>query len=316
MPLTNCITNTPRTHKVGISAAAAFGANPAITRQLLIESMNHQWTPEYAEDEGNNGTPWRASEGVRLAAERGSGAITLVPRADDLRFILPLLVGGTFAGSPPNELEPEFLCDFFSLQVDQKLIVSNFRGAKTANWSLTSSRSQPLLTLEWGIESSTHQRGAAGSFTGGLNFSTLPPFVHTSSTITIDGRVYAVDDVSIAGNNNLDLELFYNSVTRTDLPPGDQIITFTHTSPFDVAADGGLLDLGATSVAAQVLYTAAGGDLSLTIDFPALHAPVSTPVTPQGNTPVRYNGLQWTARSKGTGGTYEKPVKFTLDDTL
>jgi hypothetical protein len=142
------------------------------------------------------------------------------------------------------------------------------------------------------------------------------PFVHTASTVTIGGIVYKVDDVSVAGNNNLLTDIFYNSPTRTDLAMGNQTFTFTHTSPFDKSADLALLDLGATSVTGQIVYTAQGGALTLTIDFPALHAPVAVPTTPSGNSPVRYEGIQWTARTTGTGAGLVKPIKFTLDDTV
>lgn len=309
-----CITNVPRSHRVGISAPGAFEpASPlTITRALAVVNNSHTWTPQYVEDDGQRGNPWLSAEGVVYNRGQGSGSLTLRPRADDLRAILPLLIGGTWA---TNVLEPGIICDFFRLQADKSVAVFDHRDCKTNNWSLSSSSGQPVLQLEWNIESCKYVRTDAGTFTSGLSLSVQQPFVHTASTITIDGDVYKVDDISITGNNNLLADLFYNSQTRTDLPMGNQLFQFTHTSPFDKTADLALLDLGATSVAAQIVYTAGGGGLSLTIDFPALHAPVAVPITPAGNSAVRYEGIQWTARTTGAGTELVKPIKFTLDDT-
>lgn len=308
-----CITNVPRTHRVGISAPGQFEPVSPLTiiRALAVVSNSHTWTPQYVEDDGQRGNPWLSSEGVVYNRGQGSGAITMRPRADDLRVILPLLLGGTFSG---NLIEPDIICNFFRLQADKSVAVFDHLDCKTNNWSLSSSSGQPVLQLEWGIESCKFSRGNAGTFTSGLGLSVQQPFVHTASTITIDGDVYKVDDTSVTGNNNLVADIFFNSQTRTDLAMGNQVFQFTHTSPFDKTDDLALLDLGAASVAGQVVYTAAGGELRLTINFPALHAPVPVPITPAGNTPVRYQGIQWTARTKGAGAGLEKPISITLDD--
>ena len=157
----------------------------------------------------------------------------------------------------------------------------------------------------------------AGTFTPGLTKSVLQPFVHTSSTFTFGTDVFKVDDVSISVNNNLKKDRFYNCDTRIDLPPGDQDIQLTCTFPFDSPTrDVALLNLGANSITAQVVYTAMGGALSLTFDFEALHAPIPSPQTPSGENDVQLDGIVWTARyvrDPATGDLVE-PVKITLDD--
>lgn len=305
-----CITNHPRRHYIGVSVGGALDASTAITRKLAVVSNNHVWTPTYTEDDSHRGSPWFPSEGVVYDKGAGSGPVTLRPRADDFTAILPLLVGGTWTS---GELEPDLICNFFRLMADKAISVFTHNNCKTNSWTLSSSSGSPLLQLEWNIESTKFAKGAAGSFTSGLQFSNEPLFVHSRSTITIDGDVYKVDDVQIAGNNNLATDIYYNSQTRTDLAQGNQIFTFTHTSPFDTAGDVSLLDLGAASVSGSVEYVAgATGEYSLLIEFPALHAPVPTPITPAGNTPVRYEGLQWTARTVLDDTTVLKPIKFTL----
>jgi hypothetical protein len=318
MAAANCITNVPRKHKIAVSAGGAFAASTPKTmlRAFPVLQNNHVWTPEFVEDEGNRGSVWRASEGVVKNRESGSGNLSLIPRADDFTTLLPLLFGGTWA---TNLFTPEPLCDFFDFHAEKNVAVFQHRNCKTSQASLSSSTGSPLLSLDWGIESCNYERLAAGSFDDSLVFSEFQPFVHAGSTVTIDGTVYNVDDCQIAVNNSLVTDLFYNNTNRIDVPQGEQIITFTHSSPFDTAADLGLLDIGqaADSVAASVRYEAQGGALSLQFDFPALHAPVVTPVTPAGNTPVRYNGIQWRARTVGqvANGDYQEPFTVTLDAT-
>ena len=311
-----CITNMPHSHRVGISASGAFEAVTPLTivRALAIVSNSHVWTPEYVEDDGQRGNPWLSSSGVVYNRGVGSGPIVIRPRADELRHILPLLMGGTW---DDDVLEPGVICDFFRMQHDKSIAVFDYRDCKTNSWTLTSSSSQPILQLEWNIESCKMSRTNAGTFTSGLDLSVQQPFVHTSSTLVIDGTTYVCDDVSIAGNNNLLTDIFYNKTTRTDLAMGSQGFTFTHTLPFDKAGDLDLLDLGATSVAASIIYTANSGAFSLKFDFPALHAPVPVPVTPAGNSPVRYEGIQWTARTTvDEADEVIKPIKVTLVDAI
>lgn len=311
-----CVTNVPRSHRFGVTGLGDFDATNASAPSSVFRQITNglQTVPVYEQDEGHNGTPFYASEGVVKTSEAGTGSVTLQPRADELRIILPLLMGNTWNGNVfvPNV---DGYCDYFKAVKDMQVAVFEFLNVKTSQWSLSSSRSQSKLQLDWGMEACGSNRTGAGTFPA-LDFSTQPPFVHTSSTFTIDGRVIKVDDVQISGNNNLTSDLYYNSVTRTALPAGRGVYTFQATSPFDTDQDVAWLDIGSASVAATVVYTTASGALSLTIDFPALHPVIPTPQTPGGEQPVRFEQIVWTARSKGTGGSLEAPIKFTLDDLV
>jgi hypothetical protein len=311
-----CITNVPRSHKFGVTAFGDFNATNGTAVSSVFRQISNglSTTPVFEQDEGHNGTPFYASEGVVKTSEAGSGSVVLQPRADELRVILPLLLGGTFAG---NIIEPDIngYCQYFKASRDVKVAVFEFLNCKTSQWTLSSSRSQSKLQLDWGIEACGSARQAAGTFPV-LNFSTQPPFVHTSSTFTIDGRVVPVDDVQLSGNNNLTTDLFYNSVTRTALPAGRQMFTLTATSPFDTSLDLAWMDIASASVAASIVYTTASGTLSLTINIPAMHPVIPTPQTPAGEQPVRFEQIVWTARSKGTGGSYQAPIRFTIDDIV
>ena len=315
-----CTENTPQSHKIAISAADAFDADPSASLELGVIQNNHQWQRTFSEDDGNNGTPWRPSTGVALSMGQGTGSLTLRPRVSDLLTILPLLFGGSF-GTDHNgdalaadEMDSDFICDYFTLWSFMNTHVQKHENAKTNSATISSSKSSPILQLEWNIESCDYTQLANTAFPSGLTRNVEVPFVHTSSTFTVNSVTYPSDNCSISVNNNLVTDESYNSTTRTSLPPGDQVIQFTHTIPMTSAALP-LLSLDDASVAGQVVYTAADGDYVLTFDFPALHSPVPTPVTPSGNATVKMEGLQWTARSTDSSGDVVAPILITLEDT-
>lgn len=307
-------TNTPRTHKIGVSAAHAYLADgapvPVSVAEFAILQNNHQWNPTFVDDPGNNGTPHRQSEGVVGDKNAGTGSLSLIPRADDLRTLLPLIIGGAWA---VNVLEPDFICNFFTLEAFKGVSNHHHVNAKTSQATFSSSSTQPNLQLEWGIESCHHSRDT--TFTAALTRSAFQPFNHTKATLLLDSNPFDIDNIQLVINNNLTLDEYFNHTERTDLPMNEQAITLAHSSPYKSALDIALQDYGATSIAAQLEYVSAAGDLKLTIDLPALHAPVSTPVTPSGNTSVR-NEITWTARTIGSGASVTRPIKFTLDDVV
>lgn len=301
-----CVTNKGHRHQIGIKNGAAF----PVDYRMAPVSVNHVWTPTFAEDTGARGIGFKASEGVVYNTGKGSGPITIEPRPEDLRIILPLLLLGTFS---TNVIEPENLCTFFQFEHDAWAQRHRFGDCITNTWSLASSQRAPVLRLDWSFESKTFTQTSTAFPT--LQLSYQQPFVHKQSVVTIDGTAYKVDDLNISGNNSLETDLLYNSATRDDIPPGIQMFTLTHSSPFDDADGIALLNLGASSVEASVVYTS--GPYSLTIEFPALQSPVKSPVM-SGNQIVRHNGIQWEARSivdSVDDTIVHKPIKITLDDT-
>lgn len=302
-----CKTNRPHRHKIGIKNGTDF----PVTHRMAPVSVNHVWTPQHAIEEGMQGNPFEPSEGVVYDKGSGSGPIQIEPRPDNFREILPLLLLGTFS---TNTIVPAGACTDFIFEHDAWVQRHRFTGCITNTWSLTSSSRAPVLKLDWNFESKTFE--AVSTAFPSLNLSVLQPFVHTQAVLTIDGTVYPVDDVNITGNNNLDTGIFYNSPTRTDIPPGKQTFTFTHSAPFDDTDGAALIALGqsAAAVSASIVYTS--GAFSLTINFPAIQSPVKTPVMPAGNSVVRHQGIQWNARSEWdtVGSVVKPPIEIILDD--
>lgn len=302
-----CVTNRPHRHKIGVNSGTSF----PVDYRMAPVSVNHVWTPQHAQEEGMRGVPFEASEGVVYDKGSGSGPVQIEPRPDDFREILPYLLLGTFS---TNTIVPAGVCTEFIFEHDAWVQRHRFTGCVTNTWSLTSSSRAPVLKLDWNFESKTF--AAVSTAFPDLDLSILQPFVHKQAVVTIDGTEYPVDDVNISGNNSLDTGIFYNSATRTDIPPGMQLFTFTHSSPFDDSDGTDLIALGlsAEAVAASIVYTS--GAYSLTINFPALQSPVKTPIMPAGNAVVRHQGIQWNARSvwDGVGGVVDPPIEIVLDD--
>jgi hypothetical protein len=308
MPITApCVTNVGRGHRLAVTALNA--ALPA-TKILLFDTFSVKHVLEQEADQGIDGQPFERSEGVVDTIHRVTGGMSLKPRADELRVLLPLIFGAAF---DTNTLDPAPVCGAFGIQHDNQIGVSNFVGCKVNTAQFSSSASSQILTLSMDIVGKTHETSTA--FPTGLEYSVLPPFVHKHSTLTIDEDTYKMDDFNLSVNNGLLADLFYNTAALTDIPSGTQLYQLSHTSPVDLQADLDLRALGTAAVSASVLFD--NGSLSLKFDFPALQAAIETPGVGGRNAPYRHENLTWNARTDTAQvATYPGPIQITLDDTV
>lgn len=307
MPATNCTANTSRQSLYAFSTAGST----TLSKQVACRSFGLKSDTTYAKDDGANGTLWSRDEDYVVDKTSVGGTVDMAVRPSDLRWILPLITGGTFSG---NDIKPAPSCPFFrSGRYDRKLDkVFTYVDCVTSRAVLSSNDgSNGLLGLSWDILCSQRTRGAAGTWPVGLTLATQQPFVHRQSVVTIDGTAKRVKNSSIAFDNQLMTDEFYNSQYRGDFPQDGQLITFSHESPFDDSSDENLLDL-VTSVSASVVYTS--GALSLTFTFPALRAIPSEPGIGGRGTRVT-NSITWEAAVKSSGSPSDAPVLITLDDT-
>ena len=296
-----CITNVPRTHKFGVSASGDFGTTEALALAAQYRQISNSLNtaPVYSQDPGHTGTPFYDAAGVTLDSKAATGSVQLQPRADELVGILPLLgledaAGGSF--SP----DVDGYCQYFRCARYVDITTFDFHDCKTSQWSMQSSKSSPRLTMDWGIEACSYDTSGTWELPGTTAFSQLQPFVHTSSVITIDGDAIPIDDLNISGNNNLTTDLFYNSVTRTALPAGRQEYQFTCTTPFNNEAGDPYLTwfaLEESSIAASMVFMADDDTSRMTITMPKIQGQINTPSTPSGETPVKMEGIVWTARA-------------------
>jgi len=212
-----------------------------------------------------------------------SGNIMLLPRPDDLDFLLPYLLGGAEASDVFDLAEtlPELVAT-----VDKDLLVETYRGLKVAQAIFRSKQGQPL-TLELLLEGKTKDTSAAaGTFPAiGGTLSEKLPYVHHHASWTFDETAIPIDDLVLTIDHQLELDHFHNSQTRTSLPEGEPTITLAFTTLHNADFGDHVREIAATGVSGAELAFDNGTD-SLTIDFGRLQKP-ETPVDIRGKKSIR-----------------------------
>jgi hypothetical protein len=303
----NCTANTPRRHQYAFSAAGGT----TFTTRFAALNFGLKATTNLAKDEGNNGKLWSRDEDFVIDKTAIAGPVSFNPRPNQLRAILPLITGGTFS---TNTIKTAPSCAFYRVgHLDDSTIsqVYSYIDCVTSKTTFSSSSAQGgLLNVAMDIEACTNSRGAVGTWPT-LSLSTQQPFVHSSSTLTVDGNAHRMSDASIIIDNQLIIDQYFNSRYRSDMPQDGQMIQLTHTSPFDSADDLALLDLTG-SVAASLVYTA--GTMSVTFSFPALRLIPSEPdIGGRGQRVM--NSYTWDAVLEAAADDTKCPLTITLDDT-
>lgn len=315
-----CITNTARKSWFGVTVMGDYGVNMAagvnalpITTIFSQISNGLTWTPTYTGDEGVNGTPFYDVSGVVLDSEMGTGSVVFEPRIGQLLTVLPMLLGNT---PTTGTVEPSVdgYCQYFKCAKGLGITTQYFGSCKTSQFTFSSSKSQPKLRLDWGIEACKQETTGAGALPAGLSYDGSQPLVHTASVMTIDGIVTPIDNLTITGTNNLTTDNFYNNIERYSLPSNRQVYSMSCTTPFDKPTDIALMAKRASSISASIVY-AAGPDMSLTITLPKLIVTVPTPGIPSGDAAIRHEGLQFMGYSDLTALPIVAPIKFKVDDT-
>jgi len=306
MPSNNCTANTPRRHQYAFSASAGT----TYVNRVGASNFGLKTTKTYAKDTGNNGTLHSRDEDYVRDRTAIAGPIAFAPRASDMRWALPLILGTAFS---TNTIKAGAQCPFFRVgHLDQVVdIVYNYVDCVTSKATFSSSDSAGgTLGLSWDIEAATSSQSASSGWPV-MTLATQQPFVHAHSTVTVGGIVTRVKDISILIDNQLQVDQYFNSLTRGDFPSDGQTITLTHTSPFDAATDLAMTNLTA-AVAATVVYT--NGALSLTFNFPCLRYIATEPdVGARGSRVV--NQYTWEACLVAGATATDSPLTITLDDT-
>lgn len=305
--MTNCTANVPRKSLVAFSVAGSTTLSKLVTfRNFGLRSVT-----SYAKDDGSNGTLWSNTQDYQIDKTVVNGPIDLVPRPNDLRWLLPLITGGTFS---TNDIKPAPSCPFFRVGRNDTILSKQFvyQDCVVGNATLSSNDgTNGLLALSMNIEAAQMARSSNSGWPSGMSLSTQQPFVHRQSVLTLNSVARRIKDVSVTFDNQLMTDEFYNSRYRTDFPQDGQLITLTHTSPFDTADEEALLDLTA-GVSATLVYTSGG--MSLTFTFPCLRAiPAEPGVGARGSRVT--NQITWEACVDSAGTPSDAPLLITLDDT-
>lgn len=304
---TNCLANTPRRHQFAFSASAGT----TYVNRVAPSNFTMKSTNTYAKDTGNNGSLWSRDEDYVRDRTSIAGSVSFAPRAVDMRWALPNILGTAFVG---NDIKASPMCPFFRVgHLDSVAnIVYNYIDCVTSKATFSSSDSQGgLLQLAWDIEACTSTQSAVGGWPV-MTIATQPPFVHAQSVLTIGANARRIKDVSLVIDNQLQTDNFFNSLTRTAMPSDGQMITLTHTSPFDDATDLSYTNLTG-GVSASLVYT--NGAFSITFTLPNLRFIAPEPEVGARGSRVM-NQYTWEASLvAGANMTTAAPLTITLDDT-
>jgi hypothetical protein len=251
-----------------------FGAGPnaggVATREFDFLSCDISASQELLISDGIRGTRSAVSQQATTGVKPVGGGVILEPRPDDLDFWLPYILGAEEATDvfALAETLPE-LCAV----VDNVVKVYTYAGCKV-NTARFSGGANQKMQLALDLQGKTESEGAAASFPSIANtLSLLQPYTFQQGVLTLaDTTTYEFNNVEIAINNNLILDRYNNSETRTEIPCGPRVVTLACDLPF-TADELARRAADATGIAATLKYT--NGTRSLLFTFANLKKPLS-----------------------------------------
>lgn len=271
---------------MGYATQFALGpqhATSLATRQFEFQSCTLNKRQQLVQTEGIRGQRAPIGDATQAATYQVNGNVLLLPRPDDLDFLLPYILGeaedaDTFAF---GESLPELVAT-----IDKSLYVETYRGIKIAQATFRSSQGRPL-TLELQFEGRTKDTpAAAGSFPDiAETLSTKLPYIHHHASWTFDGTGIEVDQLVLTIDNRLETNHYGNSQSRSRLPEGESSITLAFQTPHDANFHAKLRDINPSGISAASLQYDNGTD-RLTVDFGRLLKP-ETPVDIRGKQSLR-----------------------------
>ena len=193
------------------------------------------------------------------------------------------------------------------ITIDKVAKVYTYDGCK-ANSATFESAAGGNLKLTLDVQGKTETAAAAGTFPAiSATLSALQPYIHHQAVLTLDGGATKVNNVQVSISNELVLDRFNNTQTRSELPAGDRIVKLTCDNPF-TADEVSLYDLAIAGITGTIQYT--NGNRSLLFTFANLKVPSQSPEIAGRTTelPLR---LEFTAYQSGA----TKELVVTNDST-
>ncbi len=309
MPANNCTGNVSRRHKFAFSSSGSA----TLANRIAPLGFSMKSSTSYAKDEGITGSPWIRNESFVIDKTAVSGSVSWNVRAAEMRWALPLILGGSFTA---DTIKAQPQCPFFRIghldEVIGKLFTYIDCSVSKATFS-SSDAAGGMLQLAMDIEACQSSQGLSSLWPSGLTLSSQQPMVHSTSTLTLNGVARRIKDVQVVIDNQLMTDGYFNSRYRGDNPSDGQSIQLVHTSPFDDADDLALTNLTG-SVSATLLYTA--GTTSMTFQFPALRYIAPEPEIGGRGSRIT-NQYTWEAAlANGADVATDSPLTITLDDVV
>lgn len=264
-------TGTPTTgsqSKLWIVETLPFNPSSAQCLEFQSESLQQQTSLFY--NDGIRGTRSRARERVRKATKTVSGSISMTPSKTELRTLLPWILGtnetgtGT-SGDPYLYAQSETMQEFqiltsrsqaqLGVHTDEIFLYEGCRVSRATFSASAGGALQLTLDIEAETEKTFADEGITTGFDGSTNVITggatdSPTSVpdtntmfmfydtgHANGNLTLANADRECFDWSLSIDNVLDTGRYMNSLTRTNIPSLDRIVSMTATVPFTAAED-------------------------------------------------------------------------------
>ena len=292
----------PAAPSIGTFSKLSLGTgNPPTTAFEYEGSLNFGKNQPIMKTSGIRGTRSHVVERTRMGLIAVGGQINFVPGPADLDVLLPLIAGGNKSGTTIalTETIPEF-----NVGIDKIAAMYLYAGCKMMQATFSGSTGS-FLSLTCDIIGKTETEGAISGFSA-LVPSLATPYVFHDATLTHDGDTYQFREFSMVLNNGLKPDRYMNSITRTDIPELDRVITISLGLPF-TSDTLDLYDIGITS--APVVVTFTNGNYSFTITLPAVQFPTQPQALPGREEII----LPLSGQAMKTGTTLE--CSFNNDST-
>jgi hypothetical protein len=220
---------------------------------------------------------------TRRGIDTIAGMIELIPTADELRHLLPWILGDVAVDGQYRL--GESLGERF-VQVDKVAGVFTYAGCLVNRASFVGKAGQPIrLRLE--IVGKTESSSPAETFPT-VAYAGGTPFLFSDTVLNLVGQSREVQEWSIVIDNHLEVS-FANSTTATRIIPRDRTVTLNCTNPFtadevvlyDQLLAGSPASLGMSSPTA-----------TLTFQFATLQVPSQGPtIAGRHDVPLLLNGI-------------------------
>jgi hypothetical protein len=277
---------------------SATGAGTATAEFEFLEGSTLGLTEEFIDTNGIRGTRSHGSERVRRGTRRVDGQITMAPTPVELAVLLPLILGGTPAGTTYPLGESLTLFDLYGVRDGTVYTYDECAVEEAVFTAAEGGPMQLALTL---VGKDETQAGAMGAVTLDL---TTQPFVLHDAAVSVAGGAREVSAFELRIRNVLEVK-YRNSATPTQIKATDRIVSLD--LPVSQGDNIALYGSAVGGVAASITLT--NGAVSLAFSMSKVQAP-------KNPLPFGQRGIldfPWRGVARKDGSTLE--LVTTLDST-
>lgn len=294
--------------KMGLDVSTVTGIADFDAGSIQLEYISEQlkMTETHAYNAGIRGTRSRVKERVRSTRKASAGQIVMTPTPVELDTLFYLILGTAEAADSfvLAETIPQF-----GVLIDRIANRFIYTGCFVSRATFRGSQGE-LITLTLDVEAKTEVVSATVFPVTVPVIDAGAPYIMGDCTFALsaDASAAEVKEFEIVIDNVLNTDRFMNSVTRSQIPTTDRIITLAMSVPY--TADE--IDLHAQSVAgAAGTLTLTNGGTSTLFTFANLKSPADSPVN-GGRGQEGMLNLQMTAYQSST----TKELVITHDSSV